>query len=179
MRQHRVKILGLVAKDVDSDAAKEAYAEYIAANDQLEGIVVIQYSPYAGGEGQIMWFENTKGYKIPVVTVRYSIWNFGQNNQEREGTPAYIASKINSDSRENPFTVVSVHAWSKFTDTGGSDDPVAEAAEGGEVVGAGAAKLCMGRLNSDVKVVNLQELIWRIRMYYEPEQTLEILSKIY
>lgn len=179
MRQHRVKILGLVAKDVDSDSAKEAYAEYIKANDQLEGIVVIQYDPYAGGAGQIMWFENSKGYRIPVVTVKYSIWNFGEHNQERQGTPAYIASKINQESLDSPFSVVSVHAWSKFTDIGESNDLVGESAPGGAVVGAGAAKLCMNRLGDDVKVVNMHELIWRIRMYYEPEQTKEILSTVF
>lgn len=179
MRQHRVKVLGLVAKDVKSPAAQEAYAEYIKANDQLEGIVVIQYDPYAGGKGDILWFKNGQGYDIPVVTVRYSIWNFGGSNQEDQGTPAYIASKINTASDDSPFSVVSVHAWSKFSDIGESTDPLAENAPGGAVVGAGAAKLCQNRFADDTQVVNMQELIWRIRMHYRPEQTKDILSKIY
>ncbi len=179
MRQHRVKILGLVAKDVKSPAAQEAYAAYIQANDQLEGIAVIQYDPYAGGNGDIMWFKNSQGYDIPVVTIRYSIWNFGDHNQENQGTPAYVASKVNATSAENPFSIISVHAWSTFTDIGESGDLLGENATGGAVVGAGAAKLCKDRLAEDVEVVNMQELIWRIRMYYQPEQTQEILSKVY
>ena len=179
MRQHRIKVLGLVAMDARSERAKEAYRTFIEANDQLAGVVVIQYSPYAGGEGAIMWFTNSAGYDIPVVTVRYSIWNFGSNNQAREGTPAYIAHKIINESSDNPFTAVSVHAWSKFVDTGTSDDEVAEAAEGGTVVGPGAAALCARRLPENVRVVNLEELIWRVRMHYRPEQTLDYLSKTF
>lgn len=179
MRQHRVKVLGLVAKDVKSAAAKEAYAEYIAANDQLEGIVVIQYDPYAGGNGEIMWFKNGKGYEIPVVTVKYSIWNFGDRNTENQGTPAFVASKINAGGSESPFSAVSVHAWSTFTDIGQSGDLLAENAPGGAVVGAGAAWLCQQRLGEDTQVVNMQELIWRIRMHYYPEQTKQILSEVF
>lgn len=126
-----------------------------------------------------MWFTNSAGYDIPVVTVRYSIWNFGSNNQAREGTPAYIAHKIINESSDNPFTAVSVHAWSKFVDTGTSDDEVAEAAEGGTVVGPGAAALCARRLPENVRVVNLEELIWRVRMHYRPEQTRDYLSKTF
>ena len=181
MRQHRVKILGLMAMDARSDVAKEAYAEYIAANDQLEGIVVIQYAPYAGGEGEIMWFRNSKGYNIPVVTAKYAIWDHGTGNSGRQGTPAYVANLINTEdiANTNPFSLVSVHAWSNFADIGESDDQGAEAAADGDVVGPGAAKQCKKRLNENVRVVNVQELIWRVRMFYEPEETQEILSKLY
>lgn len=179
MRQHRVKILGVVAIDIDSDAAMEAYREYIRANDELEAIVAIQYDPYAGGEGEIMWFENSKGYRIPVITVKYAIWNHGGRNLKQQGTPAYVASKINDESLDNPFSVVSVHCWSNFTDIGESNDLLAENEAGGNIVGASAAKLSMNRFDEDVKVVSLHELVWRIRMYYEPEQTEEYLSKVF
>ena len=55
MRQYQIKLLGIMAMDVKSEAAKEAYQVYVDANDQLEGIVVLQYSPYAGGEGEVLW----------------------------------------------------------------------------------------------------------------------------
>lgn len=177
MRQHRVKLLGLVAMDACSEQAKGAYKTYIEANDQLEGVVVIQYSPYAGGEGDIMWFTNSKGYDIPVVTVRYSIWNFGNRNTPREGTPTYIANRLNEES-ESPFSMVSVHAWSKFADTGDSQDELAENATG-SVYGSAAAEMCARRLGDDTQVVNAEELIWRIRMHYRPEQTKDFLSKVF
>ena len=40
MRQYQIKLLGIMAMDVKSEAAKEAYQVYVDANDQLEGIVV-------------------------------------------------------------------------------------------------------------------------------------------
>jgi len=174
MRQRNCKVLGLFALDCRSDAAKEAYQAYITANDQLEGIVVVQYDPYAGGNGEIFWFPNAEGYDIPVVTVRYSIWNF-KENQSNQGTPAYIASQLNS--LPTPaFSVVCVHAWSGFADIGDSDDPIAETS-GRSIVGASAAKQCMKRLAGGHAVVNTQELIWQVRMHYRREQTTAYLSR--
>jgi len=180
MKQHRVIVLGLFCNDVMSDKAKTAYRTYIANNDQLVGIIAIQYSPYTGGEGNIMWFKNSKGYYIPVVTTRYSIWNSG-NNGDNQGTPAYIASLINNSSPsgdDNNFSLVDVHAWSAFSDIGNSDDLLAEDSNG-KYYGATPAKWCMNRLNSNVKVVNTEELLWQIRMHYRPEQTKEILNLYY
>ncbi|MBU3125581.1 GxGYxYP domain-containing protein [Sinomicrobium weinanense] len=175
MRQHRVKVLGLIAKDVRSAAAREAYQAYIDANDQLEGVIAVQYTPYAGGQGEIMWMTNARGYDIPIITVKYSIWNFGDHNNENEGTPTYIANKVNSDSGENPFNLVAVHAWSSFADIGESQDEVGEN-NGNYVKGPGAAQLCIGKLKGNTKVVNVEELIWRVRMHYRSEQTKEFLN---
>lgn len=170
MRQHRIKVLALMAKDSRSGASQEAYQAYIDANDQLQGIISVQYTPYAGGEGEIMWFTNSKGYDIPVVTVKYSIWDFGGYNNEREGTPDYIANKLTSSADDDPFNLIMVHAWSGFNDTG---------AASGDIKGAGAAKLCADKLDEDYKVVNIEELIWRIRMQHRPEQTKKYLSEVF
>ena len=178
MRQHRVKVLALIAKDIRSAQAKEAYQAYVDANDQLTGIVAVQYSPYAGGEGDIIWVTNKNGYDIPVVTVKYSLWNFGDHNNEREGTPTYIANKLNSETLDDPFSLVSVHAWSRFSDIGDSKDELGENS-GGNVVGPGAAKLNADKLNEDFKVVNVEELIWRIRMYYRPDQTKKWINEVF
>lgn len=172
MRQHRIKILGVMAKDnVKSADAMEAYQAYVDANDQLEGIVAIQYSPYAGGAGEILWVTNKAGYDIPVITAKYSIWNFGDRNAEREGTPAYIAGKLKEESSEESFSAICVHAWSKFTDCGATSDPLAENDTDGGLNGAKAAKLCIGHLDDSFEAVNMQELVWRIRMDERPEQT--------
>jgi hypothetical protein len=170
MRQHRIKVLGLIAKDVRSNASIEAYQAYVDANDQLEGIIAVQYTPYAGGEGDVVWITNSKGYDIPVITVKYSLWNFNGNNHAREGSPAYIAEKLNSESVDDPFSLVCVHAWSGFDPNGIS---------GGDIKGAGAAKLCTDLLDDDTKVVNVEELIWRMRMQNRPEQTKKYLNEVF
>lgn len=177
MRQHRVKVLGLIAHDVKSTAAREGFKAYIEANDQLEGIVAIQYSPYAGGEGNIYWITNKKGYDIPVITVKYSLWNHGSSNHSREGTPTFVANKLKAEAKETSFSLMAIHAWSNFKDIGTSNDELAENT-GGNIKGAGAAKLCVNHLNDNFQVVSVQELIWRIRMYYRAEQTTKYLKGI-
>lgn len=177
MRQHRVKLLGLMAKDVKSADALAGYQAFIDANDQLEGIVLLQYSPYAGGAGEIFWLKNSAGFEIPVVTARYSLWNFGGQNHAREGTPAYIAQQLKQQT-DNNFSVISVHAWSKFRDTGSSTDLIGENTDG-DRNGASAAKLLKNHLGDEFEVINAQEMIWRIRRHYKPEQTERYLKTYY
>ncbi|GGD05977.1 hypothetical protein GCM10011368_04740 [Hyunsoonleella pacifica] len=177
MKQHNVKILALMAKDVHSEAAREAYQTYVNANDKLEGILAVQYAPYAGGAGDIMWVTNSKGYDIPVVSVKYAIWNFGNINTEREGNPTFVAQKLNLENLENPFSLISVHAWSRFTDIGDFVNTIEEN-KLGNVIGAGAAKLSSDKLSEAFKVVSVEELIWRIRMHYKPEQTVKRIKQM-
>lgn len=180
MRQHGIKVLEQMALDPKSGLAMEAYQAFVDANSQLEGIVVIQYSPsYAGGGGDIMWVTNKEGYDIPIVTVRYAIWNFGQQNRQRDGSPTYIAHQLNAEPVDHKFSAVIVHAWSAFHDTGASEDELAENASGGTVLGASAAEMCARRLNKDYETVNMQELIWRIRMHYRPVQTKKYLTEYF
>ena len=180
MRQHRVKVLGLFCNDVISDAAKEAYQAYISKNDQLIGIIAVQFDPYAGGNGQIMWFKNSKGYDIPVITTRYSIWNFGNTNTSNQGTPAFVASQINNlASTQSPsYSLVAVHAWSAFSDIGTSTDLTAENLNG-SYYSATPVSWCMRRLKSNVQVVNTEELIWQLRMHTNPDQTKAYLNTFY
>src|SRR5690606_5669418 len=105
MRRHRIQVLGLMARDVKSPNAMAGYQAFIDANDQLNGIIVLQYAPYAGGGGEIFWLTNRRGFDIPVVTVRYTLWNFGAKNHEREGTPAYIAQQLKQQAH-NRFSVI-------------------------------------------------------------------------
>ncbi len=181
MRQHRNRVLALVCMDVLSEGAKQAYQAYIANNDQLIGIVVIQYTPYAGGNGEILWFKNAQGYNIPVVTVRYSIWNYGEGrNGVNEGTPAYIASRYNeltASSSLPTFSVTSVHAWSRFSQTTDASDLTGENAPGGRIYGVESAEQCQDRLSEKIKVVNVEELIWQLRMHTYPEQTKKLLKQ--
>lgn len=159
MRRYNVRLLGVMAMDVKSSAAKDAYQAYVDANDQLEGIVALQYSPYAGGGGDVFWVTNKAGYDIPVITVKYSIWD---RTHEREGSPVFIASQLKDNAQDESFSAVCVHAWSSF-------------AEG--ACGAVAAWQCAERLDERFEVVNMQELVWRLRMSRQPEQTRRYLEQ--
>ena len=161
MRRYHVGLLGVMAMDVKSVASKEAYQTFVDANDRLEGIIALQYSPYAGGGGEVFWVTNKNGYDIPVITVRYSLWD---RIHEREGSPDFIASKLKAEAQVESFSAICVHAWSRFE---------------GNAHGAAAARLCVGKLDGRFEVVNMQELVWRLRMSRHPEQTLEYLNKIF
>lgn len=161
MRRYHVGLLGVMAMDVKSVASKEAYQAFVDANDRLEGIIALQYSPYAGGGGEVFWVTNKNGYDIPVITVRYSLWD---RIHEREGSPDFIASKLKAEAQVESFSAICVHAWSRFE---------------GNAHGAAAARLCVGKLDGRFEVVNMQELVWRLRMSRHPEQTLEYLNKIF
>ncbi len=170
MRQHRIKVLGLMAKEsVGSGDAKEAYQAFIEANDQLEGIIALQYTPYAGGKGDIYWFTNKKGFHIPVITIKYSLWN-EPYLREREGTPKYIANCLDKDQNNPDFNLVCIHAWSHFSDQGKNCDELAET-KNGNTMGSGIATLLKNHLDDSYEVVSLQELIWQVRMKFYPEQT--------
>ena len=178
MRQHSVKILGLMAKDVFSEEATRGYQAFVDANDMLEAIVVLQYSPYAGGEGEIFWLKNKNGFDIPIINARYSIWNFRNRNTPRGGTPAFIADRLKSEAADISFSIISVHAWSSFRDVGQTDDFLAEN-QGGNRRGASAAKLLANHLDERFEVVNIQELVWRARMHYREDQTKKYLKAIH
>lgn len=161
MRRYHVGLLGVMAMDVKSAASREAYQAFVDANDRLEGIIALQYSPYAGGGGEVFWVTNKNGYDIPVITVRYSLWD---RIHEREGSPDFIALKLEAEAQVESFSAICVHAWSRFE---------------GNAHGAAAARLCAGKLDGRFEVVNMQELVWRLRMSRHPEQTLEYLNKIF
>ena len=173
MKARQATLLSVMAIDVLSESAKEAYQAYIDANAHLEAILAFQYSPYAGGEGQILWLKNSKGYDIPIITAHYTLWNFGDENHLLEGTPRYIAECLTDD-----FSVVGVHAWSNFSRHSLTDDMLIEN-KGGTLHGAQAAKLCADHLSDEFCVVNFQELVWRLRMKHSPKQTQKYINKYY
>ena len=163
MRQHRLKVLQLTSWRAFSQDAMEAYQAFVDANDQLEGIVVIQYSPYTGGNGEIRWCTNKRGYDIPVVSVKYSLWN-GLPTDVGGGNPQQVAKTMSTQepSMEPSFSVCCVHAWSAFAGLRSSD----------------AALSCIEQLPDSFEAVSTHEIIWRIRMAFRKEQTLKYLSAI-
>jgi hypothetical protein len=177
MRQHRIKVVGLMANyEAGSGDAKEAYQAFADANDQLIGILAYQYTPYAGGNGDIYWVTNQQGYDIPVVTIKYSLWN-EPYLREREGTPKYIAGCLDKDRNNPEFNLVCIHCWSKFSDRGKDCDDLAETQDG-TIRGPGVAKLLENHLDDSYEVVGFEELVWQIRMKYRPEQTKKYLKSL-
>lgn len=183
MKRCNVRLLGVVTYgDTDSKAAKRGYQAMIEANDELDGVVTIAYSPYADSNKEILWFTNSKGIDIPVIRTTYSLWNKGIRNDPDEGTPTYIANKMNKDHPQ--FSNICIHCWSKFQDIGSSSSELGENildqdnhSWNNTIHSSGAAKLCIDKLDETFEVVSLEELIWRIRMKFRPEQTQKIVEK--
>jgi hypothetical protein len=177
MRQHRIRMVGLMAnREAGSPEAMEAYRMFAEENDQLIGILAYQYTPYAAGAGDIYWVTNKKGYDIPVVTIKYSLWN-EPYLREREGTPAYIARRLDRDGNNPEFNLVCIHAWSRFSVHGKDCDDLAETKDA-TVGGPAIARLLENHLDDSYETVSLEELIWQIRMKHRPEQTKRFLESI-
>ena len=155
MRQHGIKILHVMAIDLSSSRTKEALQAFVDANDQLEGITAVQYNPYDGGKGDIMWFTNKAGYDIPCVTTKYKIWS-------GITTPQSVAADMTNKESIGSCCTVVVHAWSEFDGKESSD----------------VSAICEEALPSTFQAVSMQELIWRIRMMYRKEQTIKFLATI-
>ncbi len=175
MKKLGVTVLGFICMDVRSDAAREAFRVYAREIENLTGILAVQYYPYELG-GEILWVEDGRGHDIPVVTARYSIWNSTSYARPNAGTPEYVAALINRDALRKPvdddgklaWTVV--HVWSQFGPAD-SEIPVT-------VSGAESAVCSSDRLIPAVKNVSINELLWRIRMRYRPEQTQRLLHEM-
>jgi hypothetical protein len=175
------RVLRLICRNVASEAAQEAYEIYAREIEPLIGIVVIQYSPYEGGHGRVFWVKNGKGIEIPVVTLTNSLWNHAR--WPTGGSPAKVARMINENAERARFSFVSVHAWSWFREAPGTDERAEEMEQEGDALkGAGVARgltpvsWCVGRLSPKVKVVSPEELIWRLRMEHNPDETQRLLE---
>lgn len=158
MRQHGIKVLHVIAKDLSSDKTKEALQAFVDANDQLEGITAVQYSPYNAGKGKIIWLTNKAGYDIPCITAKYMVW-------EGQTTPAGIAGELKAyETADQSFSTICIHAWSEFE---GKKGPEAAAMVKNDLANV-----------SRFQAVSMQELIWRVRMAERKEQTLKYLATI-
>ncbi|NPV49318.1 MAG: hypothetical protein HPY69_20425 [Armatimonadetes bacterium] len=189
MAQLGIHVLELITGgDCRSPAAQEAYRRIARRLRGLDGILVIQYAPYNGGQGEIMWVENREHETIPVIPARYCLW--AKLRRPGCGPPAEVAQAINRAEHAGPVTGdgfldwTIVHAWSRFrqADTTANlraeevdeADPaqVADAKAGYEPVG-----WCIQRLEPQVRVVSPQELVWRTRLYLRTRETLQALAR--
>ncbi len=164
MKNTGTRVFGFICRNVGSREALQAYQVYAEEIEDLAGMIAVQYSPYNGGQGKIYWIKNKKGVDIPVVTARYQLW--ANLPKTGSGDPSAIASLMNSSAdtaRRFDWTIV--HAWSKFAQEGNT-----------AVRGAEPVKWCADQLNPSIHVVNIEELLWRIRMEHNPEQTRAVIN---
>ncbi len=172
-------ILSFLCMDYDSPEALEAYAIFAKGIPSLTGMMVIDYSPYEEGDGQVFWCPNAEGIDIPVISAKYSLW--ANQNHERSGTPTKVARLINEDAlaSEDPFCAWTIiHAWSGFHENWTADENEESGPYGrdGTKAGVAPAYWCVKRLDPSIKVITPDEMVWRTRMIHRPEQTRSILG---
>jgi len=172
----------------DSADARRAQSRYALYIPDLAGIFSIQYYPYTGGEGRILWTPNAESDPIPVISARYGLWEH-HSTIKNEGPPAVVASLLNKAAHEGPptsdayFDWTTVHVWSYFKKADTSRDIWAEevdqklAGKPGIVRGVEPLKWCVDRLEPHVKVVSPEELAWRVRIHLKTRETLDSLAR--
>jgi hypothetical protein len=177
MKRTNTKIIGFNFHDLFSADARRAFEIFAREMDGVEAILAFQYYPYEGGEGKVFWVKGAGGRDVPVVTCRYAIWE-NNNQRPRCGTPAKIAREIAQDMSATPkgdpqrLEWVIDHAWSYFRKRPGSDENAENmkqqnAPARGGIRGYSPAVWCAKRLPANVRVIPIEELIWRIRARHD------------
>lgn len=157
MKRTGAHLICFIVKDSASEGAREAYRIFAEELEPLHGMLVMDYAPYHKGMGTIYWAKNRDGIEIPAITANFSMWQ--GMNRPNAGDPLKLAEHINSDSVDNSWAAV--HAWSRFPRP-----------DGGEARGTGAIADCIQKVDTDrISVVSPDEMVWRIRMAHNPEQT--------
>jgi hypothetical protein len=181
MKKNNTRIIGFNVSKLDSPDALKACEVFAHQTDGLLAILVFQYDAYEAGAGKTFWVKDRNGIEVPVISARYAIWNH-LNHRPRAGTPAKVAREIRETVEKTPrseqprYDWVIVHAWSWFKKASGSDENAEDmpqedgAAKGGQSVYAPAI-WCAERLPANIRTVGPEELIWRIRMKHNAEQT--------
>ena len=180
MRLGGLRMVAFNAIDWDGEAAREAYNTWAREVPEIDGILTVQYYPYSGGEGRILWTE-ANGRSVPVISCRLTIW--ANTGRPRDATPAAVAQWINdlptggSTWSDDNFTYVMPHCWSYFRDTDGDLSPTAEeeandaGAEGVER-GLIPVQWCVDRLENNVRVVTPHELALQTRLHLRTREVL-------
>lgn len=170
LKKMDIKIFGALFKDVDSKEAQEAMQIYAEELDGITGMIAIQYFPYELGK-KVFWYKDRQGNDIPMITADFSLWNEVNSHRPNCGTPEYVSSLINRemlrDGKYN-YSWTIVHAWSDFSKTSKTNIY--------PNIGINSVISSEKLLLDDIRTVSLNELLWRVRMKYHPEQV-EILLK--
>ncbi len=141
----------------DSAAAQKAYQQIAKDLPNLKALYVIQYAPYAAGQGKVLLIPRSSGTPLPVISALTSIWAGGNNAYQ--GDPAYVATQLNnwaaSSSAEadgsGQFAWVPVHEEDTFTEPGPNGTTVS-------VSQYDAAAYTAAHLDSNIVVVTPSQL---------------------
>ena len=185
MRKTGTRVVGFNVARVDSADARKAYEVFARQTDGLLGILVFQYDGYEAGAGKVFWVKDRNGVEVPVVSARYSIWS--EAKRARVGTPAKVAREIrqtveNTRPGDLPrYDWVIAHVWSWFKRAPGPDEnaedmPQENAAARGGVRGYTPVTWCAERFPSHIRTVRPEELIWRIRMKHNADETRKLME---
>ncbi|MCS6831722.1 MAG: hypothetical protein NZ749_13905, partial [bacterium] len=179
MRLGGLRTLLFNAQRWDSSEAVRAYRLFAEVVPNLLGIFAIQYYPYPAGKGRVIWLDNGRGEKTPVVSARYAIWS--NVRRENEGTPSMVAQWLNRQpvrGVEERFSWVTVHCWSWFRKRGTKEPPESEDVDqtrGGEPGierGLSPVQWCVEQLAPHVQVVTPTALLLLLRLHKYPAETL-------
>ena len=187
MKRTNTHVIGFNVTKFDSPDALKSYEVFAGQTGGLLAILVWQYDRYEAGAGKVFWVKDRNGVEVPVVSARYSIWHH-TNHRPRSGTPAKVAREIrqtveNAPPAELPrYDWVNAHAWSWFKKAPGAgedaeDMPQENAEAQGGKRGYAPVTWCAERLPSNIRTVGPEELIWRIRMKHDPEQTKKLIQE--
>ena len=177
MGRNGTRVVCFICMNVKSDTAKKAYQVYANEIEGLVGMIALQYYPYNGGDGQVFWVKNRQGIDIPVLTPKYSTWS--KARWKNGGSPGRIAELINESAKEPnglKYNLVATHAWSTFDGCDDINTPQKAKSRDGQA-GLGPIACGVEKLDTAVKVIHPEEMLWRIRMEHNPQQTRQIISQ--
>jgi hypothetical protein len=185
MQKNNTRIIGFNVARFDSPEALKACEVFAHQTDRLLAILVFQYDHYEAGAGKVFWVKDRNGVELPVLSARYSIWS--HTNRPRAGTPAKVAREIRQTVGDTAsgglprYDWVIAHAWSWFKPAPGSDEnaedmPQENVTAQGGVRGYTPVTWCAARLPSNIRAVSPAELIWRIRMRHNAEETKKLIA---
>jgi len=187
MQKCNTRIIGFNMAKVDSPDALKACETFARQTDGLLGILVFQYDAYEAGAGKVFWVKDRNGLDLPVVSTRFSIWS--QIKRARAGTPAKVAREIRQTMERTPsnelprYDWVIAHVWSWFKPAPGSDELAQEVSQEnpmapGAVRGYEPVTWCAARLPQNVRSMTPEELLWRIRMKHNPQETKKLINSL-
>lgn len=188
MERTGIRIVAYNFQDWDSEAALAACRSMAQELPGLLGILAFQYYPYSAGNGRVLWVEGADGDRVPVVSGRYTVW--AQTGREHDTTPSRVAAMLAdlpvlgaTQSEEDCFSWVLVHAWSRFRNARAGEGPYAEedvpqhAEAPGSARGYEPAVWLAQALPDHCVPVTASEFLLRLRLRCDPERTLSLWAR--
>ncbi len=176
LKRTGTKVFGFICRNISSPAAIKAYQIFAEELDDITGMIAVQYAPYNGGNGVVYWPKNKRGVEIPVIAAKYQLW--ANQKIANSGNPQKLSGQINKDNEKpgDQLTWTIVHAWSEYTsDSVDVPDQLRKTAKGFR--GVTPVKWTKQLLDKATSVVSIEELLWRLRMQHNREETQTIIDR--